>query len=112
MYDLTHDPRDLQYATDAYNFALSGEDSTTLDGGIFWHEDRPTSKNACSSGPVMLAAMAFYKQTGEHKYLDTAKRLYTWTCSHLQDTDGLVLIRSGFLQVRSAAPSFRITARR
>ena len=89
-YGLTRDPKDLAYASDAYRFALSGEDASNLDGGIYWHEDQTKSKNACSSGPVMLDALAFYDITREAKHLDTAKRLYDWTCSHLQDTDGLV----------------------
>jgi rhamnogalacturonyl hydrolase YesR len=89
-YQLTHDPADVALAKDAYGFLMSGEDAGTTGGGIYWHEDRPTSKNACSSGPAMLAAMALYRLDGEQKYLATAKRLYDWTCAHLQDRDGLV----------------------
>src|SRR5690348_12063841 len=88
-YALTHDRRDLDLAIDAYNFAMSGEDQA-LGGGIYWHEDRPRSKNACSSGPAMLAALALYQIAKGPKYLDTAKRLHDWTCAHLQDEDGLV----------------------
>ncbi len=89
-YELTRDPKDLSLATDAYNFALSGEDPTTADGGIYWHEDQTKSKNACSSGPAMLAALSLYRITADPKHLATAKRLYAWTRAHLQDTDGLV----------------------
>jgi rhamnogalacturonyl hydrolase YesR len=90
-YRLTKDPRDLQLAREAYEFALSGEDATNLGGGIYWHEDQTKSKNACSSGPVMVAAMMFYQETGDKKFLDTAKRLYEWTRKTLQDPeDGLV----------------------
>jgi hypothetical protein len=89
-YDLTKDPADLKLATEAYDFLLSGEDTNTLGGGIYWHEDQTKSKNACSSGPAMLCALAFHKLTNEPRYLDTAKRLYDWTRAHLQDTDGLV----------------------
>lgn len=55
-YLLTHDPQDLQLAKDAYSFVMSGEDKT--NGGIYWHEDRKDSKNACSCGPAMLAPSA------------------------------------------------------
>jgi rhamnogalacturonyl hydrolase YesR len=90
-YRLTKDPRDLQLAREAYEFALSGEDASNLGGGIYWHEDQTKSKNACSSGPVMVAAMMFYQQTGDKKFLETAKRLYDWTRKTLQDPeDGLV----------------------
>lgn len=88
-YELTHDPKDLALATDAYHFAMSGEDKA-LGGGIYWHEDQTRSKHACSSGPAMLAALKFYKLTKDPAYLDTAKRLYEWTRKRLQDRDGLV----------------------
>lgn len=88
-YELTHDQKDMDLAMDAYRFAMSGTDDA-LGGGIYWHEDRPTSKNACSSGPTMLAAMKLYKITKDKKYLETTLRLYDWTKAHLQDTDGLV----------------------
>src|SRR3954466_5022599 len=64
-YELTKDPKDLALARDAFNFAMSGEDDKSFGGGIFWHEDQTKSKNACSSGPAMLAAMRFHKATGE-----------------------------------------------
>jgi rhamnogalacturonyl hydrolase YesR len=90
-YELTKDPQDLAFAMDAYNFAMSGEDDKTLSGGIYWHEDRPTSKNACSSGPAMIAALKLHQLTGDEKYLATAKRLYDWQRTHLQDdADGLI----------------------
>jgi mannose/cellobiose epimerase-like protein (N-acyl-D-glucosamine 2-epimerase family) len=88
-YELTRDPKDLALALDAYRFTMSGEDDAQ-GGGIYWHEDRPTSKNACSSGPAMLAALKLHALTGEQAYLDTAKRLYDWTRKHLQDEKGLV----------------------
>jgi hypothetical protein len=89
-YGLTHDQSDLHLALDAYNFAISGEDSTTLDGGNDWHEDVTRSKNACSSGPAMIDALKLFEQNKDQKYLETAKRLYDWQRAHLQDKDGLV----------------------
>jgi len=88
-YQLTHDRRHLALGIDAYNFALSGEDEK-LGGGIYWHEDRTDTKNTCSSGPTMIAALMLYKITGQPQYLQTAKRLYDWTRTHIQDDDGLV----------------------
>jgi predicted alpha-1,6-mannanase (GH76 family) len=89
-YELTKDPKDLALAREAYDFLMSGEDLATLGGGIYWHEDQTKSKNACSSGPAMVASLAFHRLTGEQKYLDTAKRLYDWTRTTLQDKDGLI----------------------
>lgn len=88
-YDLTHDRRHLSLALDAYNFALSGEDDK-LGGGIYWHEDRTDTKNTCSSGPTMIAALMLHNITNQPQYLQSAKRLYDWTRSHMQDDDGLV----------------------
>ena len=68
-YQLTKDPKDLALAQDAYNFLMSGEDLTTLGGGIYWHEDRATSKKsrrtcaqqkASSNVPSFPWASAFY----------------------------------------------------
>jgi rhamnogalacturonyl hydrolase YesR len=89
-YQLTKDPQDLKLAREAYDFLMSGEDFKTLGGGIYWHEDQTKTKNACSSGPAMVASLAFYRLTGEQKYLETAKRLYEWTRKTLQDKDGLI----------------------
>ena len=88
-YELTHAPGDLALANDAFNFTMSGEDNA-LGGGIYWHEDVTRSKNTCSSGPAMLAAIELYRATGDEKYLASAKRLYDWTRSRLQDKDGLL----------------------
>ena len=89
-YELTGDEKDLALAMDAYNFLMSGEDASTLGGGIYWHEDQRRTKNACSSGPAMVASLKLYEMTGEGKYLDAVKRLYAWTRARLQDEDGLV----------------------
>jgi uncharacterized protein YyaL (SSP411 family) len=89
-YELTKDPQDMAFAMDAYKFAMSGEDDKTLSGGIYWHEDVTKSKNACSSGPAMIAALKLHQLTGDEKYVTTAKRLYDWQRAHLQDADGLI----------------------
>jgi rhamnogalacturonyl hydrolase YesR len=88
-YEVTHDRQHLELALVAYNFAISGEDDK-LGGGIYWHEDKTETKNTCSSGPTMVASLMLYKITGERRYLATAKRLYEWTRSRMQDSDGLI----------------------
>jgi rhamnogalacturonyl hydrolase YesR len=88
-YELTHDARSLELAKECYAFAIGCEDDQ-LGGGLYWHEGNTKSKNACTSGPSMLAALQFYRITKDESYLKTAERLYEWERKTLQDTDGLV----------------------
>ena len=90
-YDITQDHQYLERAQATYRFILSGEDDK-LGGGIYWHEqDKEERKNtvlkcACHCS----AALRLYQATqGSRNYLADAKRLYTWTNAHLQDSDGL-----------------------
>lgn len=87
-YDLTRDSRDLEFAAEAIKFTLTGEDNIQ-GGGIYWHEDRPDRKHTVSSAPTICASMILFRHTKDHFYLDTARRLYAWTLSHLQEPDGL-----------------------
>lgn len=87
-YELTGDTADLDRAEKTFKFVMSGEDNQ-LGGGLFWHEQEKKSKNTCSNGPAIVAALRLYAVTHKADYLDTAKRLYVWTNERLQDTDGL-----------------------
>ncbi len=86
-YDLTHDKTYLDRAAEVFRYVASGE-SKELGGGIWW---RPAhdSKNTCSNAPAICGALRLYQYTHEPELLATAKRLYKWTNSHLQDADGL-----------------------
>lgn len=87
-YEVTGDAADLDRAEKTFKFVMSGEDNQ-LGGGLYWHEQEKKSKNTCSNGPAIVAALRLYMVTHKPDYLDIAKRLYTWTNAHLQDTDGL-----------------------
>ncbi len=87
-YEVTGDADDLDRAEKTFKFVMSGEDNQ-LGGGLYWHEQEKKSKNTCSNGPAIVAALRLYEVTHKADYLDTAKRLYVWTNAHLQDTDGL-----------------------
>ena len=87
-YELTGDTADLDRAEKTFKFVMSGEDNQ-LGGGLFWHEQEKKSKNTCSNGPAIVAALRLYEVTRKADYLKTAKRLYLWTNAHLQDADGL-----------------------
>lgn len=88
IHEVTQDPVYLDRAEATYRFVLSGEDEK-LGGGIYWHEQSRDSKNTCSNAPAIVAALRLYQLTQEPHYLETARRLYTWTNTHLQDEDGL-----------------------
>lgn len=88
-YEVTNDPSYLAKAISTFNFVMSGEDGI-LQGGIYWRENVKKSKNTCVSAPTIVSALRLYQHTKEPEHLATAKRLYEWTCSHLQNpTDGL-----------------------
>ena len=58
-------------------------------GGIYWHEPERTTKNTCVSAPAIVGALRLYQLTTKPAYLEDARRLYQWTCAHLQGADGL-----------------------
>ncbi len=87
-YQLTGDQRFLQRAERTFNFVMSGHDDK-LGGGIYWKENELSSKNTCSNAPAITSALRLYQITKNPDYLITARRLYNWTCSKLQDKDGL-----------------------
>lgn len=87
-YEITHQPGDLARSEATYRYVLSGEDDK-LGGGIYWHEPKRVSKNTCSNAPTIVGALRLYQLTKKPAYLEDARRLYRWTCGHLQGEDGL-----------------------
>ena len=87
-YELTRDKAALDRAEATFRFILHGEDDK-LGGGIRWRENGAETKNTCSNGPAVVAALRLYQITRKPDYLAAAKRIYRWTNAHLQDADGL-----------------------
>jgi hypothetical protein len=85
---VTHDPRDLAFAEESLHFTLTGEDAK-LGGGIYWHEGRPDKKHTVSTAPAICAAILLFQATRQAALLESSKRLYAWTASHLREPDGL-----------------------
>jgi mannose/cellobiose epimerase-like protein (N-acyl-D-glucosamine 2-epimerase family) len=75
----------LDRAVEAWNFAASGMDSV-LGGGIYWTEQKKTSKNTCSNAPAAVAALKLFEATGDRRYFDAGAELYAWTRRRLRDT--------------------------
>ena len=87
-YEVTGNVQYRDWAERTLRFVLSGED-TQLGGGLYWKESEHSSKNTCTNAPAISGALRLYQLTRKPEYLATARRLYTWTNAHLQDTDGL-----------------------
>jgi len=90
LYLLTGETKYLEKAKIVWDFVYSGHDDL-LGGGIYWCEQKKTSKNTCSNAPAAVFALKLYEATKEGKYLGMGKSLYEWTKTHLQDTDGVYM---------------------
>jgi uncharacterized protein YyaL (SSP411 family) len=88
VFEVTKDKKYLDRAAATFRFVMSGEDDK-LGGGLYWREQEKTSKNTCTNAPAIVSALRLHQLTKDDKQLETAKRLYAWTNSKLQDTDGL-----------------------
>lgn len=78
----------LHTGKEIYRYMMTGFD-TVLNGGLYWQENKKTSKNTCSNGPGIILAMQLYKATKNKTYLDTALLLYNWVNANLKNSSGL-----------------------
>jgi len=88
VFEVSKEKKYLDQAVATFEFVMSGEDDK-LGGGLYWRENVLRSKNTCTNGPTIVSALRLYELTKDAKYMEIAKRVYAWTNSHLQDTDGL-----------------------
>ncbi len=85
LFLVTGNQRYLNRAKTVWEYLLKGTDDVA-GGGIHWRERPATqSKHACSTGPGIVMACKLYNITGEEHYLTSAKKLYNWMISTLQD---------------------------
>lgn len=88
-FDQTKDPKYLTRAEQTLAFSLSGWDDE-LGGGIWWHEQhKDGSKNTCSNAPAAVACLRVARHRQDPENTAWARKLVTWTTTHLQDKDGL-----------------------
>ncbi|RYZ28777.1 MAG: alpha-1,6-mannanase, partial [Sphingobacteriales bacterium] len=83
LYMLTKSPDYLTRAKIVWNFVLAGTDAK-MGGGVYWKEDGD-SKNTCSTAPAAVLAAKLFLATNEAIYLNSAKSLYAWVKTNLQD---------------------------
>lgn len=88
VFEVSKDRKYLDQSIETFRFVMTGEDDK-LGGGLYWREKILSSKNTCTNAPTIVSALRLHQLTGEATYLETARRLYAWTNSHLQDKDGL-----------------------
>lgn len=86
LYELTKEAQFLEKAKLIWNFVKSGQDSL-LGGGIYWCEQKKTSKNTCSNAPGSVFALKLFTVTNDRSYLEKGIALYNWTKNNLQDKE-------------------------
>ena len=89
-FDATRDLKYLDIAKKVIRYLRSGEDDK-LGGGIYWHENKKESKNACENTPAALLAYKLFKATKDDSYRKAGDRWLKWTEKLIDDTDGLVM---------------------
>lgn len=87
-YVMTKDKKYLKKAKIIWDFVISGQDDK-LGGGIYWCEQKKTSKNTCSNAPGAVFALKLFEATKDSSYFYQGKELYEWTKKNLQDKDYL-----------------------
>ena len=75
---------------DNYIIKRASEDEET--GGLWlpWKNESGSGPNACTMAPATLIAAKLYKKYGTAKYLEYAKKLYTYTAKKIVKSDGRV----------------------
>lgn len=88
-YEATGKQEYLDKAIALHRYIYSGW-SYELGGGIYWCEQKRTSKNTCSNAPATVLCLKLYKLTKDEKYLKQAEETYEWTKKNLRDPEDFV----------------------
>lgn len=89
LYGLTKNEKYLKRAEELHKYIYSGWDNE-VGGGIYWCEQKKTSKNTCSNAPAAVLCMKLYNQTNNQVYLNQAIETYNWTKDNLRDPEDFV----------------------
>ena len=89
-FDATKERKYLDIAKKVMTYLRSGEDAK-LGGGIYWHENKKESKNACVNAPAAMLAFRLHRVTGDQTTLKEANRWLDWTSKLVDPNDGLVM---------------------
>jgi hypothetical protein len=88
-YSATKEVKYLDIAKKVMTYLRSGEDEK-LGGGIYWHENKKESKNACVNGPAAMLAFKLFLVTHDDAFQADGERWFVWT-SKLADKDLLIM---------------------
>jgi hypothetical protein len=75
----------LTYAENVWNMAYNRGYDTTLGGGIWENQNKP-SKCTLSTASFVPSGVILYQATGDSSYLTKAEGLYSWNRQYLLDT--------------------------
>lgn len=89
LYASTKNQKYLNKALEIYDFIYSGWDEN-LGGGIYWCEQKKTSKNTCSNAPAAVLCAKLYLITHDERFLSRSVETYNWTKTNLQDPSDCV----------------------
>lgn len=84
LYMSTKEDVYLDKAELIWKFVQSGMDNM-LGGGIYWCEQKKSSKNTCSNAPGSVLAFKLFEATNDSTYFYEGQELYSWTKRNLQD---------------------------
>jgi Glycosyl hydrolase family 76 len=89
-FDVTKERKYLEIAKKVITYLRSGEDDK-IGGGIYWHEDKKESKNACVNAPAAMLAFRLCLVTKQKQYALDGVRWQDWTQKLVDQKDWLVM---------------------
>ena len=74
------------------NYIITRASEDTATGGLWlpWNNNAGSGPNACTQAPATLIAAKLYQKYGTEKYLEYAKKLYTFAAKKIVKSDGRV----------------------
>jgi len=91
-YRLTGHPTDLILAQDAFNFVVTGWDTSKTDGcpgGVFWEDVVGSQRNTTANAANAEVGLELYQLTNSSTDLSWATKMYQWVNTCLAAPGGL-----------------------
>jgi len=93
MYEATGTIKYLTAAKNVFDqFIIKRANEDEATGGLWlpWNTDQGSGPNACTQSPATLIAAKLYQKYGTEKYLEYAKKLYTYAAKKFLRSDGSI----------------------
>jgi hypothetical protein len=91
-YGETGNAADLRTAQNIFHFVTTGWDSSASDtcpGGVYWEDVAGSPRNTVSNAPNAEVGLLLYQVTRQSSYLRWATKMYDWTRSCMENSDGM-----------------------